>query len=44
MKPVDGINRITLKKRDGLIFVIDNPRVMNLDETYCIFGELELQD
>ena len=28
MKQMSGITRITLKKRDGLIFVIDDPEVL----------------
>ena len=44
MKPLGGITRVTLKKRDGLIFVIDDPEVLNLDNSYAIFGELKLED
>merc|ERR1712178_232337 len=44
MKQLTGITRITLKKRDGLIFVIDDPEVLNLDSSYAIFGELKLED
>ena len=44
MKALSGIHRITLKKRDGLIFVIDDPEVLNMDNSYCIFGELKLED
>merc|ERR1719482_304698 len=44
MKQLTGITRVTLKKRDGLIFVIDDPEVLNLDNSYAIFGELKLED
>ena len=44
MKALSGITRITLKKRDGLIFVIDDPEVLNMDNSYAIFGELKLED
>lgn len=44
MKTLNGITRVTLKKRDGLIFVIDDPEVLNLDNSYAIFGELKLED
>merc|ERR1712086_492245 len=44
MKALSGITRVTLKKRDGLIFVIDDPSVLNLDNSYAIFGELKLED
>ena len=44
MKVLGGITRVTLKKRDGLIFVIDDPKVLTLDNSYAIFGELKLED
>ena len=44
MKQLAGITRVTLKKRDGLIFVIDDPEVLNIDNSYAIFGELKLED
>merc|ERR1712072_718770 len=44
MKTLNGITRVTLKKRDGLIFVIDDPEVLNIDNSYAIFGELKLED
>merc|ERR1712153_257234 len=44
MKSLTGITRVTLKKRDGLIFVIDDPEVLNLENSYAIFGELKLED
>ena len=44
MKVLNGVIRVTLKKRDGLIFVIDDPEVLNLDNSYAIFGELKLED
>ena len=47
MKQVTGINRVTLKKRDGLIFVISEPEVLKNatnDNSYAVFGELKLED
>merc|ERR1711935_1051861 len=44
MKQIGGIQRITLKKRDGMIFVIDDPEVLSLDASYAIFGELKFED
>ena len=47
MKAVAGINRVTLRKRDGLIFVINNPEVLKNaanDNSYAVFGELKLDD
>ena len=44
MKQLSGIQRITLKKRDGMIFVIDDPEVLTLENSYAIFGELKFED
>ena len=47
MKALTGITRVTLRKRDGLIFVIDNPEVLKSgsnESSYAIFGELKLDD
>ena len=47
MKQLTGITRVTLKKRDGLIFVINDPEVLksgNNDNSYAVFGELKLED
>ena len=47
MKQMTGITRVTLKKRDGLIFVINDPEVLksgNNDNSYAVFGELKLED
>ena len=42
-----GLTRVTLKKRDGLIFVINDPEVLKSgtnDNSFCVFGELKLED
>ena len=47
MKQLTGITRVTLKKRDGLIFVINDPEVLKSgtnDCSYAVFGELKLED
>lgn len=44
MKPENNINRITLKKKDGLIFVIEKPEVLSNGNTFAIFGELKIAD
>ena len=44
MKPESGFNRITLKKKDGLIFVIEKPEVLSNGNSYCVFGELKIAD
>lgn len=47
MKQLTGITRVALKKRDGLIFVINDPEVLKSgtnENSYAIFGELKLED
>lgn len=47
MKQLTGITRVTLKKRDGLIFVINDPEVLKSgtnDNSYAVFGELKIED
>ncbi len=47
MKQITGITRVTLKKREGLIFVVNDPEVLKSgtsDSSYAIFGELKLED
>ena len=47
MKQMTGITRVTLKKRDGLIFVINEPEVLKSgtnDNSFAVFGELKLED
>ena len=47
MKQMTGITRVTLKKRDGLIFVINEPEVLksgNNENSFAVFGELKLED
>ena len=43
MKSLQGVTRVTLKKKDGIIFVINNPTVMRSGEdgnTFTVFGEI----
>lgn len=47
MKQVSGITRVTLRKREGLIFYINDPEVLKSgtnDTSYAVFGELKLED
>ena len=47
MKQFTGITRVALRKRDGLIFVINDPEVLRStenDQSFAIFGELRLED
>ena len=47
MKQLTGITRVSLRKRDGLIFVINDPEVLKStsnESSFAIFGELKLED
>ena len=46
MKQLTGITRVSLRKRDGLIFVINDPEVLKSTDnaqSFAIFGELRLE-
>ena len=47
MKVFPGVTRVTLRKRDGLIFVVNDPEVLrseNEGKSFAVFGELKLED
>ena len=47
MKQVDGITRVTLRKRDGMIFVVNDPQVLrseNNGNSFAVLGELSFDD
>jgi len=45
MKPVSGINRVTIKKSKAFFLYIDDPEVLKgADNTYVVFGEAKIQD
>ena len=46
LKPVSGINRVTIKKTKNVLFVIDKPEVFknSTGETFVIFGEAKIED
>lgn len=47
MKTLSGITRVTLRKKDGYIFVINNPTVMRSGEdgnSFAVFGEIQIDD
>ncbi|XP_077285290.1 nascent polypeptide associated complex protein alpha subunit [Arctopsyche grandis] len=46
LKPVQGVNRVTIRKSKNILFVINNPDVYknpNVD-TYIVFGEAKIED
>ena len=47
MKQFAGVTRVTLRKRDGLIFVVNDPEVLRSEgdgKSFAVFGELKLED
>uniref|UniRef100_A0A2P2ICT8 Nascent polypeptide-associated complex subunit alpha-like n=1 Tax=Hirondellea gigas TaxID=1518452 RepID=A0A2P2ICT8_9CRUS len=46
MKPLQGINRVTVKKSKNILFVITQPDVYKSpgSDTYIIFGEAKIED
>ena len=47
MKQFPGITRVTLRKRDGYIFVINEPEVLRAADggnSYVCFGEIKIDD
>lgn len=46
LKPVEGINRVTIKKSKNMLIAIDRPDVFKspTSETYIIFGEAKVED
>ena len=47
MKPVTGINRVTVKKGKSFMFSIDDPEILKspgADNTYVIFGKPNMDD
>ena len=47
MKDFHGVTRVTLKKRDGMIFVINDPQVLRSEgdgNSFAVLGELRLDD
>mmetsp|Transcript_13366 Transcript_13366/g.20288 ORF Transcript_13366/g.20288 Transcript_13366/m.20288 type:complete len:201 (-) Transcript_13366:93-695(-) len=46
MKPVEGINRVTIKKSKNILFVISKPDVYKAptSDTYILFGEARVED
>lgn len=46
LKPVQGVNRVTIRKSKNILFVINNPDVFKNphSDTYIIFGEAKIED
>lgn len=46
LKPILGVNRVTIRKSKNILFVINNPDVYKNphSDTYIIFGEAKIED
>lgn len=46
LKPVQGVNRVTIRKSKNILFVINQPDVYKNphSDTYIIFGEAKIED
>lgn len=47
MKPLQGINRVTIRKAKNFLLFIDNPEVLVMpgnENSYVVFGEAKMQD
>ncbi len=47
MKPLSGITRVTLKRRDKIVFYVDTPEILKSgtsENSYVILGELKMLD
>ncbi|KAJ3649836.1 hypothetical protein Zmor_021554 [Zophobas morio] len=46
LKPVTGVNRVTIRKSKNILFVINKPDVYKnpVSDTYIVFGEAKIED
>lgn len=46
LKPISGVNRVTIRKAKNILFVISNPDVYKNphSDTYIVFGEAKIED
>merc|ERR1739848_629203 len=44
LAPVDGINRVVLRKDKTLLFVVPNPEVFRKGDTWVVLGEARVED
>ena len=46
MKQFDGVTRVTLRKRDGMVFVVNDPQVLQSEDgnSFAILGELTIDN
>jgi len=46
LKPVPGVNRVTIRKSKNILFIINKPDVLKnpASDTYIVFGEAKIED
>ena len=44
LKPISGIERVTIKRSKNMIFAITNPEVYKNGDSYIVFGEAKVED
>ncbi|XP_076038539.1 nascent polypeptide-associated complex subunit alpha-like [Oratosquilla oratoria] len=46
LKPIPGVNRVTIRKSKNILFVINKPDVFKnpASDTYIVFGEAKIED
>lgn len=44
LKPIAGINRVTVRKGKEFMVSVDNPEILQSDTTYVIFGKVNMDD
>ncbi|XP_066245454.1 nascent polypeptide-associated complex subunit alpha-like [Euwallacea similis] len=46
LKPIQGVNRVTIRKSKNILFVINKPDVYKnpISDTYIVFGEAKIED
>ena len=44
LAPVEGINRVVLRKDKTLLFVVPNPEVFRKGDTWVVLGEARVED
>ena len=44
LKPVVGINRVTVRKGKEFTVSIDNPDILQTESTYVVFGKVNMDD
>lgn len=44
LKPIEGIERVTIKRARNMIFAISNPEVYKNGDNYIVFGEAKIED